>query len=96
MASEYHIAILIKTLTGFETCGEFFVGRSSVEANHLFSNLRGRVIEIQEGILILELRTISRGLPIDVQMLSCTLDELGENCKTITKYLFTQLYVPDL
>ena len=91
MFQEYRIAIHLKTLRGFETFGEFFLGTSGVEAQDFFRTLKGTPIQVQEGILIMELTCLVRGLPVDIQMLSCSLEELGENCKMITKYLFTQM-----
>lgn len=91
MLQEYRIVIHLKTLRGFETFGEFFLGTSASEALDFFRTLKGAPIQVQEGILIMELTCLVHGLPVDVQMLSCSLEELGENCKLITKYLFTQL-----
>lgn len=90
MFQEYRITIHLKTLHGFETFGEFFLGTSGTEAQDLFRKLKGTPIQDQEGILIMELTSLVRGLPVEVKMLSCSLEELGENCKMITKYLFTQ------
>ena len=33
----------------------------------------------------------NRGLPLNVQVISCTLEELAENCKTTTKEIFKLL-----
>ena len=90
MFQEYRITIHLKTLHGFETFGEFFLGTSGTEAQDLFCKLKGTPIQNQDGILIMELTSLVRGLPVEVKMLSCSLEELGENCKMITKYLFTQ------
>ena len=90
MSHEYRIVVHLKTLRGFETFGEFFLGTNKQEANRFFRTLKGTAVQEQEGILMMELRTIYRGLPIDVEMRSCSLEELGENCKSIAKYVFTQ------
>lgn len=93
MSQEYRIAIHLKTLRGFETIGEFLLDTSRTDVYRLFRSLKGNVIQVQEGILVMELTSIVRGLPMDIQMLSCSLDELGENCKLITKFLFSQIKV---
>jgi hypothetical protein len=90
MFQEYRITIHLKTVHGFETFAEFFLGNSCTASRELFRQLKGTPIQNQEGILIMELAGLVRGLPVEVDMLSCSLEELGDNCKVITKYLFTQ------
>jgi len=88
MNSEYRIALHGKTPTGFETYAEFHIGTDRAAANRLFGQLKGSPDHIEDGILFMELQSIHRGLPIDIRMIRCTLDELTENCRAITKCLF--------
>lgn len=88
MESEYRIALHGRSPTGLEVYGEFYIGNSHTEAIRLFQMLKGHPERIKEGILFMELRCNSRGLPSDIKMKSCTLEEVTENCKIITKYLF--------
>lgn len=88
MSVEYHIALHLKSPAGLETYGSFYVGSSPAGAKRFFRSLKGSSDEPGEGLLLMELRAIWRGLPIDIQMKYCTLDELTDNCRAIIKYLF--------
>jgi hypothetical protein len=91
MESEYRIALHGKTPTGYETYGMFYIGNDSVEVNRLFHHLKGCRQHREEGLLLMELQAIYRGLPIDMQMIHCTLEDVAENTRLITKYLFKSL-----
>ena len=39
----------------------------------------------------MELREINRNLPFDIKMIHCTLDQLSDNCRLITKSQFKTL-----
>ncbi len=87
----FYIIVSIKTCNGFENILQFFIGNDKKRAAHLFSELQGDD-QIDEGnILLLELMEKRDGLPLNIQMIRCSLEELGENCKLITKYIFTLL-----
>ena len=88
MTREYRIALHTKTASGFEKYAEFFVGDDPATARQLFNRLKGSKDQIDGGILLMELREICRGLPLDMQFKSCTLDELAENCRIITREIF--------
>jgi len=91
MENEFRILIHTRTSAGFETLGEFYVGTDEARAVRLFRSLKGSPDNIDNGLLIMELSSICRGLPLDIQMIHCTLDELAENCRTITKHVFNSL-----
>ncbi len=88
MAIEYRIALSARTTSGFDTFGEFFIGNDRQAAKQLFNSLTGSTDDVQGGLLIMELREINRNLPFDIKMISCTLDQLSENCRLITKSQF--------
>jgi len=69
----------------------FFIGNKKKSAESIFQKLKGSKDVSEKSILQLELMEIAKGLPINMNLLSCTLDELGENCKIITKELFKHL-----
>jgi hypothetical protein len=96
MATEYRIALHVRTASGFDTIGEFFIGHDRRAANQLFKTLKGSPDNIENGILFLELREINRGLPLDIQILRCTLEEVAENCKLITKSQFKAINLNEL
>jgi hypothetical protein len=96
MANEYRITLHVRSASGFETIGEFFVGHDRQSANQLFKNLKGSPHGIEEGVLFMELREIARNLPFDIQMIHCTLDEVSENCRLITKNQFKAINLEEL
>ena len=91
MAQEYQIVLHMKTSEGFESYGKFYIGLNAAEGRRLFQTLKGSSVDVANGIILMELRTISRGLPFDVQMKYCTLAEVTENCRLITKHVFKSL-----
>jgi hypothetical protein len=95
MATEHRIALHVRTTSGFETIGEFFIGGDRDTAHQLFKTLKGSPNDIDGGALFMELREIVRGLPIDIQMIHCTLDEVAENCRLIAKDQFKALALKD-
>ena len=88
MAIEYRIALHTRSASGFDTFGEFFIGNDRQAAKELFGNLKGSPDSVEDGLLIMELREINRNLPFDIQMINCTLDQLADNCRLITKNQF--------
>lgn len=66
----------------------FFIGTSEQAAKELFENLKGSPDALEDGLLFVELRRVFRGLPIDIRMIGCTLEEMMENVRTITKHQF--------
>jgi hypothetical protein len=93
MTIEYRIALHARTTSGFDTFGEFFIGNDRQAAKELFNSLKGSPDDVQEGLLIMELREINRNLPFDIKMISCTLDQLSDNCplKTTNHHLLFEL-----
>jgi hypothetical protein len=88
MAMEYRITLHARTASGFDTFGEFFIGNDRQAAKELFNTLKGSPENMEDGLLLIELREINRNLPLDIQMIHCTLDQLADNCRLITKDLF--------
>jgi len=85
---DFYIAFNIKTSKGFQTFGKFFLGSDRRFAESLFNKLKGTKKISRDTILNLEFIETKNQLPQNVQMISCTLDELAENCKTITRETF--------
>jgi hypothetical protein len=96
MAIEYRIAIHARTSSGFDTIGEFFIGSDRQEANQLFKSLKGSPDNLEDGVLIMDLRELNRGLLFDVHMIQCTLDQVADNCRLITKHQFRALNLKDV
>lgn len=88
---EYRITLHARTAYGFDTFGEFFIGNDRQAAKELFSTLKGSPDNMEDGLLLIELREINRNLPLDIQMIHCTLDQLADNCRLIAKNQFKTL-----
>ena len=88
MAIEYKITLHARTVSGYETIAEFFVGSDRQAANKLFESLQGSPDNLEQGVLLMELHEIEHSLLFDVQLIQCTLDEVAVNCRLITKSRF--------
>jgi hypothetical protein len=86
----------IKTGTDFYHFGKFYLGNDINFADRIFRKLRGTKKISKDTILYLELVETKQGLPLNIQMISCTLDELAENCKMITKETFKFLNMAEM
>jgi hypothetical protein len=91
MSIEYRIILHARTASGFDTLGEFFIGNDRQAAKDLFNTLKGSPDELEDALLLMELVEINRNLPLDIQMVHCTLDEMAYNCRLITKNQFKAL-----
>ena len=57
-------------------------------ARHLFDQLKGSGEEIEDRILQMDLMETKNNLPVNIKVIGCTLEEMAENCKVITKEAF--------
>jgi hypothetical protein len=78
----------IRTLDGFENFGKFNLGNSRRAATAIFRQLKGSPDVDHKTMLAMELMETVNGLPVNLHMLGCTLEELAHNCKIITKETF--------
>jgi hypothetical protein len=88
MQTQFYIICHIKTPAGPETYGRFEIGNDRQTAAQLFATLKGDKEVNEQNMLFMELMETSNGLPINITLLSCTLDQLTENCRIITKEIF--------
>ena len=88
METTFYIALRMRTVNGFETFSKFFVGDDSTFASNVFGKLKGDKNTNEESILQMELTETKNELPLNIKIISCTLEELAENCKVIVKELF--------
>lgn len=84
----FYIVLNIRTCNGYESFGKFFVGNNKEFATGIFARLKGRKNVNEESVLQFDLVETINGLPVNMQMISCSLEELAENCKIITKETF--------
>jgi hypothetical protein len=88
METSFYILIYIKTPRGFESFARFYIGDKKELALHLFDKLKGNDELFEDCILQIDLMETKNGLPVNIKVIGCTLEELTENCKTITKEAF--------
>lgn len=86
--TNFYIVENIRTTDGSLAVGKFFVGHNRDAALAIFRKLKGNADVDEKAVLTLELRETRNDLPLDVLMISCTLDEFAENCKIITRESF--------
>jgi hypothetical protein len=72
----------------FEAFGKFFIGNDRDLAHQLFSGLEGSESVQESDILHLDLMETVDGLPVNMKVINCTLDQLANNCRIITKEIF--------
>ena len=94
--SEFHIVLNIKSGKDFQTFGKFFLGNHRKFAESVFKKLKGNKKVSHASVLYIELMETNNELPVNIQVLSCTLDELAENCKMITKETFKQCNLEEM
>lgn len=92
----YYILINIKTANGFESIGKFFIGNNSELADSLFRQLKGNNDVDENTMLTMELMETVLELPQNIQIISCSLEELAYNCRIITKETFRSINLEDL
>jgi len=88
METAFYILLYMKTPKGFESFARFFVGNNKEPAIYLFDKLKGTADKIENRILQMDLMETRNNLPVNIKMLGCTLEEMAENCKVITKEAF--------
>lgn len=87
----FYIHLNMKTLTGYERFATFSLGSDRETAEALYKKLKGTKQVDQSGVLYLDFVEEKDGLPLNLQMLGCTLDQLADNTRIITKELFTAI-----
>jgi len=87
----FYILINIKTAGGFESVGKFYVGDDRKIAASIFNRLQGTPDVDEKTILTIDLVETVDDLPVNMKMITCTLKELGENCKIIVREGFKLL-----
>ena len=92
----FNIRLNIKTCSGFECFGKFFLGNKREFATAIFEQLKGKKDADLKSILQLDLVESINGLPVSIQVVSCSLEELAENCKLITRETFTAINMKEI
>jgi hypothetical protein len=88
MDTLFCLVITLKTTKGTENIGRFHLGDDREKALAIFRKLKGTTDVSETHMLSIEFRETKEELPLNLKMISCTLEQLAENCKIITKELF--------
>jgi len=88
METAFYILIYIRTAKGFESFGRFYIGDNEELAHQLFKKLKGNQEFVEENVLQMDLMETKNNLPINIKVMGCTLEQLAENCRIITKDVF--------
>jgi hypothetical protein len=88
MDSTFYIELTLKTVNGLESFAKFFVGNDRRKAFTIFQKLHGSDNANEKDVMYMSFMETKNDLPLNVDMITCTLNQLGENCKIITKELF--------
>jgi len=88
METQFYIVFNMKTPEGWEQFAKFFIGNKREDAKKLFSMLKGTK-EVQESYpLTIDFMETVNELPVNLNMINCSLAQLGDNTVIITKELF--------
>lgn len=88
MDAKYYIRLSIKTPFGHESFAQFFIGNNRDTAYALFQSLKGTTDVDEKNVLYFDFMETRDGLPLNLKLITCTLEQLAENCKRITKEVF--------
>ena len=87
-SNTFYILVSLRTPEGFENFGKYNLGNNRKRATAIFRQLKGSYDVDMETMLIMELEETVNGLPVNLQLLACTLEELAHNTKIIAKETF--------
>jgi hypothetical protein len=88
METQFYITLTLKTHKGLESFAKFFIGNNRYRAYDIFKQLIGSHNVSEENILYFDFWEIEKELPVNLDFITCTLNQLAENCRIITKELF--------
>ena len=88
MQTVFYIDISIQTTEGPQRVGRFELGSDREAATHLFKKLKGSAAVNLKDVLYIEFMETVNGLPLNIDMITCDLRELGSNVVLITLELF--------
>ena len=90
METQFFITITLKTHKGLESFAKFFIGNNRHRAYEIFNQLKGSRNVNEKNILYFDFLETEKGLPVNLDFITCTLNQLAENCRIITKMLFIE------
>jgi hypothetical protein len=87
-SNTFYVLISVRTHEGFERIGKYNLGTNRKTAAAIFRQLKGSPDVDLKTMLTMELEESVNGLPVNLHMLTCTLEELTHNTKIIVKEAF--------
>lgn len=91
MDSKFYLEVNMKTANGFERFGCFDLGSDRIFATRLFADMAGRPAYDDTSMLHLDLVEKKNDLPMSMQVITCTAEQLGYNIKYLTRELFKRV-----
>ncbi|MDF2382020.1 hypothetical protein JMG10_11120 [Nostoc ellipsosporum NOK] len=88
MSTEFFISLTLLTPEGPQSFARFTLGGNQKYATGIFNALQGTSESDSPTLLQLEFTELSNGLPVNIKLKDCTLDQLSWNCKYLTKEAF--------
>ena len=88
METTFYIDIRIQTTEGPQRIARFELGHERGVATELFKKLKGSAEVNPKDMLYIEFMELVNGLPVNIDLLTCDLQELGTNAMLITQELF--------
>ena len=84
----FYVVLSIRTGDGFENFGKFNLVNNREAASEIFSQLKGSSAVDEKAMLTIDFMETINDLPVNFQIMACTLEELAYNCTIITKETF--------
>jgi hypothetical protein len=88
MKDQFNILLSLKTPSGFEAYGQYFLGDDRHEAVELFEQMKGNETLTDKALLHLDLVETVDELPVKIRTICCTLEEFAYNSRVIAKEVF--------
>lgn len=87
MDTQFYIVLNLQTSKGPESFARFFIGNNRQRAYDIFLQMKGTEVD-EKNLLYLDFMETVESLPVNLNMITCTLDQLAENCRIIIKEVF--------
>ncbi|RYG31872.1 MAG: hypothetical protein EOO01_34910 [Chitinophagaceae bacterium] len=87
----YYIELKLRTCEGFESFGRFSLVNNKRIALDIFKRLKGSSTIDETSNIRFDLMETTNNVPVSLQMITCSLNDLSDNCKFITIETFRLL-----
>lgn len=88
MNASFDILISFRTASGFQVCGQYFLGHNRELAEMIFSGLHGKEEWLDQSVLHLDLLETVDEIPLKIKSVGCNIRELSLNTQHITREIF--------